>query len=344
MVDRRHIEGRIIDIVRRVVGGEHVEDDYVECKAAWPTEHKRIARRIAGLANSARGAHVLLIIGLDEDGHTVTELDETDLASWWDQVCRHFADGITPDLTSVRVPTEFGAVMGLAFATDRSPYLVTTDGIGGVSREVPWRSGTGIRTAKRHELLSLLIPASATPEIEFIDPVLYTLGTGPTAEDDSSEASLEFTCEVFFEATDRVMLPRHHWSLEAQAPELDDEPVFLGMHFSPYRVKGWSDADADRMRRPKWENEPEHPYGVHVRESGLIVNGSEALQLKASATLDLRQAQRVDDAPYFNINVSLPTTRGLRVSSKLRFQHRIPTSADREKHGFVTSIWVPQDE
>lgn len=38
-----------------------------------------------------------------------------------------------------------------------------------MEREVPWRSGTSTRSAKRHEVLSLLMPAAQTPETSFLN-------------------------------------------------------------------------------------------------------------------------------------------------------------------------------
>ncbi|WP_433678044.1 transposase [Nocardia sp. CA-119907] len=67
----QRIEARVLDIVTRVVGGGRAEDDSVECKAQWPGDPAKAARRIAAISNAARGDDVIWIVGLDEDGQVI---------------------------------------------------------------------------------------------------------------------------------------------------------------------------------------------------------------------------------------------------------------------------------
>ena len=55
-------------------------------------------------------------------------------------------------------------VLALHFATDRAPYVVKCPSSGRSELEVPWRRGTRTRSARRHELLKLLLPAVSTPD------------------------------------------------------------------------------------------------------------------------------------------------------------------------------------
>ncbi len=99
----QHIEGRVLNLVERVLNGARIEDFRVECKGTWPSAAKA-ARQIAGHANAARGEPILWIIGLDEDNNRVTGASEVELADWWAQVTAAHDEGITPGLTSLIVP------------------------------------------------------------------------------------------------------------------------------------------------------------------------------------------------------------------------------------------------
>src|SRR6266536_553496 len=58
----QHIEGRVLNLVERVLNGARIEDFRVECKGTWPSAAKA-ARQIAGHANAARGEPILCISG-----------------------------------------------------------------------------------------------------------------------------------------------------------------------------------------------------------------------------------------------------------------------------------------
>src|SRR6266498_182530 len=75
----QHIEGRVLNLVERVLNGARIEDFRVECKGTWPSAAKA-ARQIAGHANAARGEPILWIIGLDEDNNRVTGAFYVELA------------------------------------------------------------------------------------------------------------------------------------------------------------------------------------------------------------------------------------------------------------------------
>ncbi len=130
---------RVQDIVKRVVAGGKVEDDFVEAKAVWPPGPQKVARRIAGMANTAGGSPILWIIGLDEGGHQVADLGDTDIANWWSAVEAKFTDDVAPNMRTMTIGTDHGAVVCLHFDTDRAPYVVSTDSTGGITREIPWR-------------------------------------------------------------------------------------------------------------------------------------------------------------------------------------------------------------
>src|SRR6266536_6298213 len=94
----QHIEGRVLNLVERVLNGARIEDFRVECKGVWPPAAKA-ARQIAGHANAARGEPILWIIGLDEQGQQVKSASDVELADWWAQVTAAYDERITPGLT-----------------------------------------------------------------------------------------------------------------------------------------------------------------------------------------------------------------------------------------------------
>jgi len=162
------IEAKVVAAVQQVLTGGKIEDDRVECKAELMPPDQ--VRQLAAAANAALGDDILWIVGLDEKAQRLVPLDtQVDLANWWAQVERNFDDGVAPQLLSIRVPVAAGSVLALHFQTDRAPYVVKTTKGGSPEREVPWRDGSRTRSAKRHELLRLLIPSATVPNVQVIN-------------------------------------------------------------------------------------------------------------------------------------------------------------------------------
>lgn len=138
----------------------------------WPQESK--ARQLAGSLNRAGGDPVVYIIGIDEKTGDVHDISGTDVLDWWGQMTPKF-DQLPPEIVRhISVPAgENGEhVVAVAFASDRAPYLVKT-GSANPSLEVPMREGTGTRTARRDELLRLLIPTVTVPPVVVLSAELY---------------------------------------------------------------------------------------------------------------------------------------------------------------------------
>jgi len=64
------------------------------------------------------------------------------------------------------VPTGSAAVVALLFETTRAPYVVKNPDGGTVQLEVPWRDGTSVRSARRSDLIRMLVPLQQVPEVE----------------------------------------------------------------------------------------------------------------------------------------------------------------------------------
>ena len=169
---------QIYDLVERVrarvlSASFSEEDGEVELKSKWP-DPADAARRIAAHANSAEGDVIVWLIGMNQrDG--VVRFEPVDLATWTDQMHSRF-DGAVPRFRDLLVSTDAGPVHALIFSTSDAPYVIrydTHEGTKGVTREVPWREGTKVRSANRSELLRMLIPAATSPSIELRDATLF---------------------------------------------------------------------------------------------------------------------------------------------------------------------------
>lgn len=171
------IEAWTLGVIERVERRQPIEDSRVELKAGFPSDElgwRKWARRIAGLANAARGEPVLWLVGVNEKRATVPGAGACDPATWWPRVRRHF-DGVAPRLIDVAVPHREVTVMALCFETDRAPFVVKNPDGGPVTCEVPWRDGTCVRTARREDLLRLLVPQARLPSVEVLQATLESL-------------------------------------------------------------------------------------------------------------------------------------------------------------------------
>lgn len=179
------LEAWVIATYRILLGGGRVEDSRIELKATWP-ETAKAARRLAGHLNSARGESVLWVIGLDEE-KGVVPFAAAESKVWLEQVFRQF-DSISPSVLDVVIPTNEGPLVALLFSGERCPFVVKNPnfgqpGGGPISLEVPWRQSTAVRSASRMDLLSILVPASKLPHIEFLNAAV-------TAEESDGKTSM----------------------------------------------------------------------------------------------------------------------------------------------------------
>lgn len=278
----QRIEVQVLAIVDSVVGGGRVEDDRVELKREWPIEIGKTARRIAGHANAAAGEWILWIIGLDEKAHQVHEPADVEPADWWAQVSARFSE-VAPDPKFHRIATRHGMVMAVWMDTGRTPYVVTTDGRGGAEREVPWRSGTAIRSARRSEILRSVIAEAAVPQLDPVFGWIRATQKPETPADPESETparvhpiEVTYFVRAYTEAREAVQLPEHRWAVTLswgeQAMQLPD-PDITG----PKEYVGMTQ---DRfLRQAIFE-----PVGsiLYVVNSGLHVNGSDIINISGN--------------------------------------------------------------
>jgi hypothetical protein len=164
------IEARVLDIIEHVKSRQPIEDFHVELKSKWP-EPQEAARLIAGHANAARGEPILWLIGINEE-LGVTGADRKEMANWLPAVQKEF-DGIAPSPIDLNIPIDGAVIVALFIETNRAPYVVKNPAFGSqrgvnISFEVPWREGTRTRSARRSDLLQLLVPTVSLPNIEVL--------------------------------------------------------------------------------------------------------------------------------------------------------------------------------
>ncbi len=221
MISVSNIEAWVLKVIDQQRRKQPCEDSRIEMKAKWP-EPTKAARQIAGHANAARGENILWIIGLDEsDG--IVGADNTELANWLPQVKSCF-DGLFPDVTDLNVPADDKTVVALLFSTDRAPFVVKNSAYGkqeagSVELEVPWREGRGTRSARREDLIRLLVPISCQPSVEVLGATVTITELHPSP--DPSHCNWHITVRLYVVPPDhdRVVIPCHHCDIVITAGE-----------------------------------------------------------------------------------------------------------------------------
>ncbi|MGK5675478.1 hypothetical protein ACSNOB_21865 [Micromonospora sp. URMC 106] len=229
-------------IVKRIDSVGQIEDSRVELKRDWPKEHSKAARRIAGHCNANAGEALLWLIGVDENSGVIGVAAQ-EMADWWPAVRAKF-DGMAPPVRDVVV--NFGGidVVALLFDAGRAPFVVKNpqhglQGGGSVEVEVPWRDATTVRSAKRDDLVRLLVPRQALPQVSVVASV---------ANLEPRQGHMSFHCSLVVYAVvpmgQTVVLPDHQTSgvarIGAETIELDIDLVAKkddGLHFPGRRAE-----------------------------------------------------------------------------------------------------------
>jgi hypothetical protein len=183
------------------------ESDRVEFKSQLTNDLFKLARQIAGHANSARGEWVLWILGVDEELGLVG-IPGLEWAKLWPQIESCF-DGKPPRPVIVPFEENGKALAAVAFETTLPPYVVNNSGNDRL--EVPWREGTRVRSAKHSDLLLLLSQTSSIPEVEVVQ-------IGPLTRTDEvaeADAMYSLSAQLYFipKSLNRVAIPIHRAKL-----------------------------------------------------------------------------------------------------------------------------------
>lgn len=195
----------------RVVKGQRVEDSTVELKREWPTDHFKAARRIAGHCNAAPDSAVVWIFGRGEDG-SASDQPTPETHEWIAQVGKYF-DGVAPRLlTDARFLHKDSPATALLLDTRQRPYVVRVPchkpNAGTARLEVPWREGTAIRSARREDLVRMLLPAARIPRFELIEGQL-SFGLWSTSPENNVYCNGELRLYILADDRVQTILPIH---------------------------------------------------------------------------------------------------------------------------------------
>jgi len=300
------IEGWALRLVEAVNEGNRVEDSRVELKGELPSA-EQAARRMAGHANAARNDPILWVIGLDEV-RGVVPFDLPDFADWGQQLKSYFV-GPAPEWQEVLVPVGTARVLALYIDTSQPPYMVKNPahgkkGGGPVEVEVPWREGTIARTARRENLLRILLSQESVPGYEVLsaDASLHDYGPGtrprgpstPPVEEHSSYWEVWATIYVTPAPRRQLVYPAHLGTVEISIGQIEglnfDEVAFDVP--SRHRFHGYA---------PEIDS-----HTVRATGSELIVDGPGRFLLKAY----LLERNRAKPSGRLQLKVALTSAWG----------------------------------
>jgi len=263
------IEAWVLRIIDQQKHNQPCEDSLVEMKSEW-LEPKRVARLLAAHANAARGEDILWIIGIDES-KGVVGADDKELADWLPAVKACF-DGVFPEVVDLNVPVDEKTVVALLFSTDRAPFVVKNitygrPGSGPVELEVPWREGCSTRSARREDLIRLLVPITRQPSLEVLGATLTI--DEPSRASNPSLCNWDMNIKLYIAPSDqnRIVIPCHKCQISIT---VDQEQVVVnkGISLSPpvyYRRGLQSHVDSITIGSTKSEAIIDGPGRLNVR-------------------------------------------------------------------------------
>jgi hypothetical protein len=295
------VEAVVLRAIDRVRAGDGQEDDLVEFKRAWPSADK--ARQLAGGANRARGADLVYVIGVDEADGRVYPVGDIDPATWFAQMESAF-DEVAPELEHhlvIQVDEE-SSVVAIQFRTDRPPYVVNVKEDGRTEREVPLRVGTRTRSAKRHELLRLLLPEVRVP---FVSPIEASLDLGPpdySGADSKEIVRARLQADLYFE-------------------HVNAAGIFMPAHGMIGKLSG---ERADVAGRVYYDiDDSGSLHGLSRRRDGVEVNGSGTLYVRSTWKFKRQMLDVYAQAEHWNVQLAF-TIAGSDIPARvdLRLDHR----------------------
>ena len=299
------IEAWALAVVDRVLAGQPLEDARVELKAEW-LDPEKAARRLAGHANAARGDPILWVVGVSErDG--ITGAMHRDLATWYPKVQARF-DGVAPELVDLIVPVGNKSVVALLFETGRAPFVIINPLFGQVKgaleREVPWREGTAVRSARREDLMRLLIPRLHRPELEIITgSAALSAEFGRIPDNWAAVWTVRLQLYLAPVSAERLVIPFHKCSaalaLTAGAEPTPAETLRVSV---PIEVPPLGVRMAEHGRERK-----KLSITMDNTATELIVDGPGTILLTASG---ISPADRVQDWPSLHFHADLISAHG----------------------------------
>lgn len=205
------LQAQILEAIEQVLRGGRPEDSRLELKSGEVSNIPRTARQLAAHANAARGEPLVWIVGLNERDRLVDGAQIGDFAEWISKIESWF-NGSPPHVVLHRYVAHEGKdVLGIVFDTKAAPFVVKNPSFGidkeNVEFEVPWRYGTRAQSAKKSELLRLLVPLTELPECELVDCRMLTRSS--TLKPRSLTLTLEANVYIIARGGSKLIVPLH---------------------------------------------------------------------------------------------------------------------------------------
>ena len=325
------IEHWALHVIDTLSKGRKAEDTRVELKAALLSEEK-MARQIAAHANAARGEPILWLIGVDEI-KGIVEVENFEVSDWYARVEKNF-DGLAPRMLNLNIPVDNNKyVVALFFETDRAPFVVknpmfgTTNG-GPIQMEVPWREGNSTRTARRADLIRMLVPAQLTPTIEVRSGYLRVhRASSKKNMVESSGFSWDFQLAMYLipRSSIRLVIPFHHCECVIKPLETGSEIVFDEITLSPQTKTSLQSLQASGIRTKV--------------DSCTIQSTSTELLVDGPGLINLKCVTQTDNEHYFSrdadVSLSLRGVdfdRAISIAARLRYK-----TPDKNNKGVLDS-------
>ncbi len=329
----QEIEVWVLSLADRIRSRQPVEDFRVELKSNWPDDPYRAARRLAGHCNAARGESVLWVIGLDEK-RGVCGASEKALPNWLASLRTHF-DGVAPDcIRDLNVPVGDNTVVALLFATDRAPYVVKNPVFGQpnggpMECEVPWRTGTGVHSARREDLLRLLLPLQRLPSIESVYVSLECWRKPDAVALPISGLRWELSVGFYIapKTRERVVIPRHYCEVRLTVGSYISSDLMKITEFGPDRGGSiWPVHDSLLSRT------------IDGTPTELLIDGPGLAVLRAQTDTPHITTGLLQDAHYLISLRPVNLDRGLTLEDTLR-----PPASGFDAGGQVIEWWDSSD-
>lgn len=311
--------------------GQPIEDSRVELKAEWPQTEKA-ARRIAGHANAARGASILWLIGVDEK-MGVVGAQVSELATWFPKVESSF-EGLAPEHVDLNVPVDGQTVVALYFETERAPFVVKNaafgqKGGGPVELEVPWRDGTSVRSARRSEMVRMLSPLAASPEIEVLAARLEVL---PKHGSDGQKMTWELVL-LFYLTTQPgtlMIVPEHRYRISMREVQRASEDVVL------------SETDFEWKAVSSPQNAAARPQLSYGSNPLLLVGESvtEELRMTGSGEVTLRATYEMDASDLSTVDRIMITAELSPLNTEVPVAVEVPVTKVNRGTMYAGTLWI----
>jgi hypothetical protein len=219
------LDALAFEMVNRIRAERRVEDSHVECKGPLPTDHAGSARQLAGHANELHGQPVVWLLGIDETTGAITPTTVDEVRAWLEQLGKRFQEKRIPHpMLTRQVATDDGDIVAVEFDTAEAPYLTR---VGDTDRyEVPWRAVAGTRTARREQIVSLLLDRTPLPTFEVIEGLL-TLEHLSTSTESTWTWALILKCYAHFPFGHTAAFPQHRCHASVRSLVTDTWMLYL---------------------------------------------------------------------------------------------------------------------